>query len=306
LRRFVERKGWDTIADLDTLIESFVHDYNNSKHSSTGKTPNDLMAIELKEDVKQEAKLQHMTGKKRMGNTEGFRVAKLEVGDKVRIYDPRRTEIKGEQKEELKGKIKLSEKDYVKKFTSRHRGIAPHWTKKIFTVERIIKGRRAPRYVLEGRKGAFIRSELQKIKKVTKADKRKKPRIPKKKKIVRVATSVIIRADNKKFLGKELITKFQDEDAKTDDPAICILVYKRYPIVYYTVSKDVSFIYQNEVLRFTGKTSTKEEVDELVRSQAKLIGEAIKEIKEDIAEEKRKAGLAKEAARPKRKHKKPK
>ena len=53
-------------------------------------------------------------------------------------------------------------------------GNDPHWTKQVFTVERIIKGNRAQRYKLLGRKGAFMRSELQKVAPITKRDPRVK------------------------------------------------------------------------------------------------------------------------------------
>ena len=106
-------------------------------------------------------------------NKKGFVKAELKVGDTVRIYDPKRVEIKAKQKEALKGKIKLSEDDYVKQYTSKHRGQEPHWTKTVYIIERVMGGKRAKRYLLIGKKGAFMRSELQRVSKITKEDPRK-------------------------------------------------------------------------------------------------------------------------------------
>ena len=114
LRRYVERVGWDKISELDELIAKFMTTYNQSKHNTTKKRPIDLVKLQGQKR-KSEAKEQHREGKKRVGKSKGFNVAELKVGDKVRIYDPKRREIKAKQKEKLKGKAKLSEKDYVKK-----------------------------------------------------------------------------------------------------------------------------------------------------------------------------------------------
>ena len=162
LRRYIERIGWDTIKELDLLIEKFLASYNLSKHKTTKKAPVDLLNMS-RSDEKEESKRQKKAGQKRMRGP-GFKLAKLSVGDKVRVYDPKRREIKEEQKKQLKGKIKLSDKDYVKQYTSHHMGQDPHWTKTVYKIVRIIKGTRTERYVLENRKGTFLRSELQKVK----------------------------------------------------------------------------------------------------------------------------------------------
>ena len=171
LRRYIERVGWDTLKELDELIEKFVQTYNQSKHTTTKKAPIDLINVDEDAEVK-EADKQYKAGKKRM-NKKGFVKAELKVGDTVRIYDPKRVEIKAKQKEALKGKIKLSEDDYVKQYTSKHRGQEPHWTKTVYIIERVMGGKRAKRYLLIGKKGAFMCSELQRVSKITKEDPRR-------------------------------------------------------------------------------------------------------------------------------------
>ena len=180
LRRYIERVGWERVTELDDLIAKFLHTYNRTKHNTTNKVPIHLLKLQDKERKKESAK-QQSAGQKRMQG-QGFNVAPLKPGDKVRIYDPKRQEIKDEQKKKIKG-VKLSEKDYVKQYTGKHMGNDPHWTKQVYIVERIIIGNRAQRYILVGKKGAFIRSELQKVKAITKRDPRVKKKIKRKQKI---------------------------------------------------------------------------------------------------------------------------
>ena len=142
LRRYVERVGWDTLKELDDLIAKFCKDYNNSIHTVTRRAPVDLINIGLTKE-KAEAQRQKKAGKRRMAKT-GYVVAELKAGDRVRIYDPKRSEIKEEQKKKLKGKIKLSEKDFVKQYTSSHRGNEPHWTQEVYEIERVLGGQRTP------------------------------------------------------------------------------------------------------------------------------------------------------------------
>jgi len=174
LRRYVERVGWDTLKELDVLIDDFVETYNNTRHTSTKKVPNEVVAIEKKKDVREESKRQLKEKQKKIGNSKGFVKPPLDVGDNVRLYDPKRQEIKDEQKKKLKGKIKLSEADYVKQYTSSHRGNEAHWTKQVYMVTKVIVGTRAPRYKVKGKDDVYLRSELQKVRRVTKKDPRAK------------------------------------------------------------------------------------------------------------------------------------
>ena len=174
MRRYIERVGWDTIKELDELIMKFQYDYNESIHGSTRKVPNELVVLSG-DERKQQSSQSHREGKARAKKAKGFNLAILKAGDKVRIYDPKRREIKSDQKKELKGKVKLSEKDFVKQYTSHHMGNDPHWTKEVFIVERVLIGKRgSKRYLIEGKKGGFLREELQRVAPVTKVDPRKK------------------------------------------------------------------------------------------------------------------------------------
>ena len=173
LRNYNERKGWSTIRDLDENIEQFVKDYNVSVHSSTGKKPLDL--VSLKKTFIQNL-LNKADGRQRVGKGKGFRMAKLDVGDSVRVYDPRRIEQKAAQKAKLKGKIKLNSDDYVKRYTSFHMGNDPHWSLKVYTVEKIIEGEKRILYRLADRKGVFVRSELQKVRPIVKKAPQAKPK----------------------------------------------------------------------------------------------------------------------------------
>ena len=68
----------------------FLEDYNNTEHSSTRKTPLELLELSA-EELKKESTKQFSAGKKRVGKNKF--VAQLNVGDSVRIYDPKRKEI---------------------------------------------------------------------------------------------------------------------------------------------------------------------------------------------------------------------
>ena len=173
LRNYNERLGWETLRDLDSNIERFVSDYNQTKHGTTNKTPNEM--VSLKKTAVQNI-LNKVYGRLRVDETKpGFRMAKLDVGDTVRFYDPRRRELKAAQKKKLKGVIKLSKTHYVKRYTSFHRGNAPHWSINVYKVTKIIDGEKRKLYRIEGKKGVYVRSELQKVREVTKKDPRAKP-----------------------------------------------------------------------------------------------------------------------------------
>ena len=273
LRHYVERVGWDTINDLDKLIENFTETYNDSKHSTTKKIPNEMIKIDPKsvvDDRKNDGK-------------EGFAMAKLEKGDKVRLYDPRRVDVKEEMKERLKGKIKLSNDDYVKKFTSFHRGNAPHWTKKLYTIKGVQVGkRRATRYLLVEKKGFFFRHELQKSAPVTKVDPRKKV-IEKRKEVtkkIEAAKPKPIRAA--KYLGKEVIAHFSTEkEPETDDPAVVLEIYKGYIIALFK-SEYLSWLSPKEIVKINAKTYKKSKVNEWKEENSNEIANARKEIDEEI------------------------
>ena len=281
LRRYVERIGFDTLKDLDDLIEGFVETYNETKHSSTGKVPNELVAIEKTKAVKDESKRQLKT-KLDAAKGSSYKMAKLKVGDTVRIYDPRRREIKAEQKAQLKGKIKLSEKDYVKKYTSSHRGPDPHWTKKTYKIIKIIVGRQAPRFKLEDRKETFIRAELQRVSKVTKADPRQKLTRLRKERAEKLKELLPAEVRKEKYLRKELIVKDYP-----DIPAVVLEIYKNHMIVFYD-SNEISWVRLEEVAKLSGKTTSKSEVETWKKDNPDEINHARKEIDEEIDEAKAK------------------
>ena len=272
LRQYVERVGWDTVSDLDKLIENFVKSYNASKHSTTKKTPNDM--------VREEAPV----GATKTKKLSGFVMAHLNIGDTVRVYDPRRTEIKAQQKKNLRGKIKLSEKDYVKQYTSFHRGQAPHWTKQTFKVSRIIHGRkRATRYVLKNKKGTFFRHELQKVARVTKFDPRVKILAKREKAKQRLINEVpMIRAA--KFVGREIILHYSgEENPQVDDPATVLLVYKNHLIVFHD-SLSITYATLPEFKKFTGAKHTKQNLSTWIKENDDAINNTKAEIDDHIQE----------------------
>ena len=291
LRHYIERVGWDTIAELDKLIKDFIETYNDTKHSSTKKTPNDLVSIEQKKDIKAESKQQVKKKQERIAQGKGYALAKLSVGDNVRLYDPRRTEIKAEEKAKLKGKIKLSEDDFVKQYTSSHRGQAAHWTKKVYKITKIIKGTRAPRYKVEGKKDVYLRSELQKVRAVTKEDPRKKIIEKRKAKAEKekVVQPPVVRA--KKFLRKEIIVKFKDEEKAMEEPATVLVVYKNHLIVLFDTKPDpmLTYVTLDEVVRMSGKTYKADEVKGWIKDNKEGVERAKGEIDDDIQELKDKA-----------------
>ena len=283
LRHYIERIGWDTIKELDQLIKDFIETYNDTKHSATKKTPNDLVSIEQKKEIKAESKQQLKEKQQRVGEGKGYTLAKLSIGDNVRLYDPRRREIKSEQKAKLKGKIKLSEDDFVKQYTSSHRGQTPHWTKTVYKITKIIKGSRSPRYKVEGKKEVFLRSELQKVRAVTKQDPRKKI-IEKQKKKAEKEKAVqppVVRA--KKYLRKDVIVKFADEDKETG-PGTVLLVYKNHLIIIFDDPTMLTFATLDEVVRMSGKTHSQDKVKGWIKENREGIEQAKEEIEEEIQE----------------------
>ncbi len=263
LRRYIERVGWDTLKELDDLIARFLDSYNQSKHKSTNKVPVDLIALPPEEE-KKEGSRQHMIGKKRVQSARGFNVAKLKAGDTVRIYDPKRREIKAKQKAELKGKIKLSENDYVKKFTSHHMGNEPHWTQATFTIERVLTGKRGTqRFLVKGKKGAFLRSELQKVKPVMKRDPRR--RVIEKRK-----------AEQKKL------------DARKPQPLRAVIVGKEVHIpqkaVALAVHKDFLIAVSLDSLHICTKKDIKKESNKKtpIENKLKIYDEEIKHLSKQI------------------------
>ena len=299
LRNYNERKGWTTVRDLDENIENFVADYNVSVHSSTKRRPVDL--VSLKKTFIQNI-LNKAAGRERTGKGPGFRMAKISVGDSVRVYDPRRYEQKAKQKAALKGKIKLSEDDYVKKYTSFHRGNDPHWSLKVYTVEKIIEGDKRTLYRLTDRKGVFVRSELQKVREIVKAAPKAKPK-PKPKPLsprVKKPTIVIqgLQLNDKQqahhdrvqklrkkeiivdddLLGWELVIWYEDEKKpRTDDPGTVIAVYKGFVILWHN-SEDLQWAFEYEVVKITNTHHPEADVKLWAAEQADFIKTAKKQI----------------------------
>lgn len=177
LRKYIERVQFDTHKELDQLFEKFTENYNQSVHNSTGKAPIDMMTETNKKVTRKDAEAAYKRGKKRI-DKKGFNLPELKIGDMVRIYDPRRRGIKADMKKSLKGKVKLGPADFVKRFTSTHRGEAADWTKQIYIVWKIKTGRMTM-YRLKGKDDLYIRPELQKVRKVTKKDPKVKERLEK-------------------------------------------------------------------------------------------------------------------------------
>jgi hypothetical protein len=284
LRSYVERLGWDDTRDLDKIITQFCLDYNDTKHETTGKTPNSLVSLKK---TKIQNIMNKVSGRFRVKDTKGFTMATLSVGDTVRIYDPRRREVKAKQKVKLKGKIKLNPDDYVKQYTSSHRGTAPHWSLKVYTISKIIEGEKRSLYKVADRQGVYVRSELQKVRKVAKRD----PRQVKKRqleKVKQVKLAAIAKEDAKhmklllkedpnrpqnlkirkaKFLGRDVICFYKGEDGpRSDDPATVIDVYREHPIVWHN-SGSLSWLHPIEFLKFTGEKKTKSQLDEYIDEQ---------------------------------------
>jgi len=300
LRFYVERIGWDDTYDLDEIIEGFVTDYNDTKHSATNKTPNELVSI--KKTAIQNI-LNKVAGRMRIKDGPGFKMAKLAVGDTVRVYDPRRREVKAKQKAKLKGKIKLNASDYVKQYTSFHRGIAPHWSLKVYKVTKIIDGEKRTLFKLEDRKGVFVRSELQKVREVTKKDPRRKtqkqikpaarqvvvpvPVTPEEKHLAKVMNAEPSRPKSlaitkSSFLGKQIILWYITEPKpRLKDPATVIGVYRTCPIVWHE-SGELAWSFDYEFVKFTGKTSPEDELQQYIWDQEEWLKTARKEIDEEL------------------------
>ena len=283
LRHYIERIGWSTIKDLDELIKNFVNTYNDSKHSTTKKTPNDMMKIRPS-TVADNRKPSHS----------GFTVAELKAGDRVRIYDPRRKDVKEEMKKLLKGKIKLSNEDYVKQFTSFHRGQAPHWTKKVYHVKSVHYGKkRSTRYLLREKKGWYYRHELQKVALVTKKDPRVKILAKRKEDAKKIEAALPKAVRTSKYLRKKLIAHYKDdEQPSTDDPATVIEVYKNFLIVYHK-SEYISWIAVKEIHKLTGQTIANSTIKRLLKDFDQQVITAKKEIDEEIDKIKKNALAAK-------------
>lgn len=266
LRLYIERIGWDTIADLDALVSKFVESYNDSRHSTTKQIPNEMVK-EAIEQPRVERK------------TTGYKMAKLKRGDTVRLYDPRRLDIKKEMKERLKGKIKLNDDDYVKRFTSFHRGQAPHWSNTVYTVKTVMIGKkRATRFLLNGKKGFFFRHELQKVTPITKKDPRKRV-LARRQNIEKRFDELTPNSVRKsKYERKEMIIHYNDEEKpRTDDKAICMLVYRDHLIVIHD-SKLLTFASEKEIVRVSNKTHTKKEIERWVKLNEKEIQQTQKDI----------------------------
>ena len=294
LRVYVERSGWDLIKDLDELVQKFVKSYNESVHSSTKKTPNELVRIS-EADVDAVQKTQKRGKLAKLDRLkEGFVMAKLNIGDRVRLYDPRRLEIKAKQKQELKGKIKLSEKDYVKRFTSHHRGQAPHWSKKIYVIERKLVGKIVDRYLLVDKAGAFFRHELKKVALVTKKDPHAAKKALRKEAKQRYEAKKVPAARRAKYVGKVYKIHYSDEpEVRKSDIAVILEVYKNYMIVFhFSESGEVSFCDKRELRANQNrgrplkgwKDLLKQEADRVEKAKAE-IDETIQELKDENYEE---------------------
>lgn len=241
LRRYIEHVGWDTIKELDELITKFMEGYNRSKHTSTKQAPIDLVSASPEKEVI-ESDRARKAGKKRIGK-KGYKLPPLKKGDTVRIYDPKRAEIKAQQKVNLKGKIKLNAGAYVKQYTSTHRGQAPHWTKEVFIIDRVMGGKRATRYLLVGKKGAYMQSELQRVSKVTKPD----PRIKKKAQQQKVKDKLLERRPGKlryiKYIDKYVYFKGDSDEQR----GLCIDVYK--DMYLFVLSRSKLYLVYDKILQ---------------------------------------------------------
>ena len=283
LRLYVERVSWDTIRDLDILVEKFVSSYNSSKHGSTKRVPNDLIRIQ-EEDIREEDKRQRKN--KNVSKSEGFRMAKLVIGDRVRIYDPKRKEIKHKQKQEQRGKIKLSEKDYVKKFTSHHAGNAPHWTKEVFKIERVITGKITNRYLVVGKKGSYFRHELKKVPLILKKD----PRIAEKDRKSAARQNYEARLPpvvrKAKYMHKVYQIHYSDEpDFRQSDIAVILDVYKNYFIIFHWLeSGELSFCDLNELHANANRGKKLRDVKTVIKNNLDRIQKAKQEIDETYQE----------------------
>ena len=278
LRQYVERIGWDTVSDLDELVRKFTESYNNSKHSTTKQVPNILVAID-KESVKSGRRTIPKKG------SAGYNKAILKPGDRVRLYDPRHTDLKKEQKARLKGRIKLSKDDYVKQYTSFHRGQAAHWTTKIFTIKKVIEGKkRATRYLLNEKKGSFFRHEVQKVTAITKPDPRKAILEARKAKAEANKKALPAPVRPAKYVRKEYILQYEeDKSPRKDDPATILDVYKNFFIVFHE-SLLFTFAHPKELSKATGKSYPKADVMRWLKENPDDVVRVKKEIDDTIQE----------------------
>lgn len=159
LRRYVERVDFKNKAELKEIVARFVEDKNDSVHSVTGSTPNDLLTLATKEEVKAAAKSQLQKGQKRIV-TSGRKYKQLAVGSLVRISLKK-------DKDELG-----------------HHGPKALWSKTLYRVSRIVGSTRgADRYKLlknDGSKvdGLYFRDKLLAVVIPTHSKDQKKKYIP--------------------------------------------------------------------------------------------------------------------------------
>ena len=146
-------------------------------------------------------------------------------------------------------------------------------------VTKIIVGNRAPRYKLKDRKETFLRSEIQKVAKVTKTDPRKKKlKIAdlRKKKRDELTPKPVRKS---KYLRKDVYIHYANEDEISKEPATVLDIYKDYFIVLHPTFMTICT--ESEIKRVTGKTYTKAEVDGWIKENA----DAFQNRKDDIDDE---------------------
>ena len=115
-------------------------------------------------------------------------------------------------------------------FAAQRRPRRGRWTKKVYIISKIIVGKRAPRYQVKGRNETFMRSELQKVRKVTKNDPRVKTQKLKKLRAEKFKATLPPPVRAAKYLGKEIIV-IEDGKVLNDNPATVIEIYKNFLII---------------------------------------------------------------------------
>ena len=108
-------------------------------------------------------------------------------------------------------------------------GNDPHWTKEMFKIERVLEGKRATRYLVVGKKGAFLRNELQKVRPVTKKDPRIRKKAKQKKKQDKLDERKPPPLRGEKYISKFIYTKVSGE--KKDRRGLMVAIHRDFALI---------------------------------------------------------------------------
>ena len=303
LRRYVQRVDYETKDDLRKLVARFVREYNSSPSRTLGgKTPNAIIAIHGKDQLRKEAERQ-FAAKQAKVSTSKYRLKELKVGSLVRIS-------------------LLVDKEKIG-----HHGEKPNWSKQLYTVTKIIKSSRGPerfkvKDVATGKAaGPFFRDRLLAVVKPTHSigqkskyqpGARKKGDIAREKAAMRPDVSPkikwahersyadaqdvredsgdefvadviapkkrkrkqrrIIPKKKAKMIGRKVYVMWEGEEY-TDETAVILERYKEGWIVWFRKDKSVGWFDDDDIARLTPDFMSEAFVKKTLKEQSSKIAE---------------------------------